>query len=57
MRKMIGAGYAFRSLLGVAICAASLFAAPFLIDRNVLELVLLHADALTPVIALIGGAA
>ncbi|MFY9632905.1 MAG: hypothetical protein WAJ94_14990 [Candidatus Cybelea sp.] len=47
----------FHGLLRAAICAAVLLAAPFLIDRNALEFVLLHAIALTPVIALIGGVA
>jgi hypothetical protein len=46
--------HTLRPLLRAAICAAVLLAAPFLIDRNTLELALLHAAALTPVIAVIG---
>jgi hypothetical protein len=44
-------------LLRAAICTAVLLAAPFLIDRSTLELVFFHAIALTPVVAVIGGAA
>jgi hypothetical protein len=49
--------HAIRPVLRVAMCAALLLAAPFLIDRNALEFALLHAIASTPVVALIGGVA
>jgi hypothetical protein len=57
MRSPVFAQRALRPLLRAAICAAVLFAAPLLIDRNTLECALLHAIALTPVIAVIGGIA
>ncbi|HEY1882485.1 MAG TPA: hypothetical protein VGG51_05530 [Candidatus Cybelea sp.] len=48
---------ALRPLLQIAICAAVAFAVAFLVERSALELTLLHAVALTPVVAVIGGVA
>ncbi|HEY6485605.1 MAG TPA: hypothetical protein VIX83_04390 [Candidatus Cybelea sp.] len=48
---------ALRALFQIAICAAIVFVAAFLIERSTLELTLLHAVALTPVVAVIGGVA
>lgn len=48
---------ALHALFQIAICAAIVFVAAFLIERSTLELTLLHAVALTPVVAVIGGVA
>jgi hypothetical protein len=54
MRTAANSRPAFRALFQAAICAAVVPIAAFLIERSTLELTLLHAVALTPIIAVVG---
>ncbi|HEX3370754.1 MAG TPA: hypothetical protein VHS56_14340 [Candidatus Cybelea sp.] len=54
MRTAATSRPAFRTLFPPAICAAIVLAATLPIERSTLELTLLHAVALTPIIAVLG---